>query len=60
MTKESLLKARKLIVEAIDNNTEIDIVDRVELMSNLWLYLNPQQYDKTNKILQKDINNRRR
>lgn len=58
MTKETLMKARDLLVDALDKSN-IDIVDKVELMTNLWLYLNPAEYENNNKVLQKSINNRR-
>ena len=59
MTKETLMKARDLLVDTLDKSN-IDIVDKVELMTNLWLYLNPTEYENNNKVLQKSINDRRK
>ena len=59
MTKESLERARELIIFGLKDST-IDIIDCTELMTNLWLYLNPTEYDNNNKVLQKSINDRRK
>lgn len=52
MNKESLLKARELISDALNKCEEITLQDKVELMLNLILLLDPEHYDEDIKILQ--------
>ena len=59
MDKESLFKAREIIIDALDK-ANINKVDKTELMINLWLLLDESEYDNSIKILQKNINNRRK
>lgn len=51
MDEESLLKARELILNALDKE-EINESDKLELMLNLMLLLDPEYYDEDIKILQ--------
>lgn len=51
MNKESLLKARELILNALDKE-EMNESDKLELMLNLMLLLDPEYYDEDIKILQ--------
>lgn len=50
MDKESLIKARKIVLEAIDN-LDINDFDRIELLINLNTYLNPDTYEDDTKVL---------
>lgn len=52
MNKESLKKARTLIVNAI-YNSNINAQDKAELMMNIIKFLNNECYDKNIKILNK-------
>lgn len=54
MNKESLLKARDFLVNI--HKLDIPAEDRVELMSNLWLLLDPDNYDKHMKCLMENFN----
>lgn len=56
MNKESLEIVQDKVVNLL-NNTNIDIVDKVELLINLVSFLNPDEYDENIKILQKKRNN---
>lgn len=56
MNKESLEIVQDKVVNLL-NNTNIDIVDKVELLINLVSFLNPDEYDENIKILQKKNNN---
>jgi hypothetical protein len=50
MTKESLEKAREIVVFSLmDSN--LDIVDRTELIMNLDKFLNPVEYEDNIKVL---------
>lgn len=49
MEKESLLKARKRIIEAISMLEPI--TDRVELMVNLMHFLDDEKYEENIKVL---------
>lgn len=56
MERESLEIVQDKVVNLL-NNTNIDIVDKVELLINLVSFLNPDEYDENIKILQKKRNN---
>ena len=56
MEKESLEKAREIIVSNL-LKSNLDIVDRAELIMNLDKFLNPVEYEKNIKILVKYKNN---
>ena len=50
MTKESLEKAREIIVnDLLESN--LDILDRTELIMNLDKFLNPVEYEDNIKVL---------
>ena len=52
MNKESLKKARNLIVNAI-YNSNINAQDKAELIMNIVKFLNDEYYDKNIKVLNK-------
>ena len=52
MNKESLKKARTLIVNAI-YNSNINAQDKAELIMNIVKFLNDEYYDKNIKVLNK-------
>ena len=54
MDKESLLKAREFILNI--NNIDMSAQDKLEIINNLWLYLDPENYEKHTKILIKECN----
>lgn len=53
MNKESLIKAKNIIVNAIFSSN-INAQDKTELMINLAHFLNENTYDKQIKILRKE------
>ena len=54
MDKESLLKAREFLLNI--NNIDMSAADKLEIINNLWLYLDPENYEKHTKILIKECN----
>lgn len=52
MQKESLIKAKELIIKTLDNS-DIKNIDKVELMLNLSLLLDESEYEENIKVLQK-------
>ena len=52
MTKESLIEARQIIVSSL-LKSNLDIVDRIELIINLDKFLNPVEYENNIKTLVK-------
>lgn len=54
MKEESLIQAYYKIYETIDKST-IDDLDKIELLMNLRLFLEPQEYDNNIKVLNKNI-----
>ena len=52
MTKEDLIKARELIIDAL-SNSDLNIIDKTELMINLNLFLEPTLYEENIKVLQR-------
>ena len=60
MDKESLILARELIIKLLDEQKEINKVDKLELMMNLTQFLDEEQYDDTIKVLRKNQNTKRR
>lgn len=54
MDKESLLKAREFLLNI--NNIDMPAADKLEIVNNLWLYLDPENYEKHTKILMKECN----
>ena len=53
MKKESLIKARDIIIESL-NNSKIDQQDIAELMINLWHLLEPEHYEHNIKLLKRN------
>ena len=53
MTKESLTTAIELIIDTLEKSN-INTIDKVELMYNLSLFLKSSQYDNNIKILRKE------
>ena len=41
MDKESLLKAREFLLNI--NNIDMSAADKLEIINNLWLYLDPEK-----------------
>lgn len=56
MKKESLIKARQIIIDALEKN-KIDEVDKIELIINLNNFLKEEEYDKNIKLLRKKNKN---
>ena len=58
MKNSSLEEAAKLFVEAVDETTKIDSIDKTELMLNVPNFLEPTEYRENVKILAKRRNNK--
>ena len=54
MKQESLAEARRLLIDVIANS-EIEQIDKLELLKNLYNFLNDLDYDNNIKILQKEL-----
>ena len=54
MDKESLLKAREFLLNI--DNIDIPAQDKLEIINNLWLYLDPENYEKHTRILIRECN----
>ena len=52
MKKESIKQAINVIIEGL-NNSNIEQIDRIELMTNLYNFL--EHYDEDIKILRKEV-----
>lgn len=52
MTKENLIILRNLILDALEQAKETDPVDRVEVMMNIYHFLNPEDYQENVRTLQ--------
>ena len=52
MKKESIKQAINVIIEEL-NNSNIDQIDRVEIMTNLYNFL--EHYDEDIKVLRKEV-----
>ena len=52
MNKESLEKVQEKIADML-NNTDIDTIDKIELLINLIHFLNPEEYENNIKTLRK-------
>ena len=50
MNKESLEKVQEKIADLL-NNTDIDTIDKIELLINLIHFLNPDKYEENIKKL---------
>lgn len=58
MNKDSLVKARELVFNII-NKSDIDLLDKYELLLNLYYLLDPFSYEESIKVLEKErIKNR--
>lgn len=57
MNKESLTLAKNLIIDVLEKNQSININDRVELMINLFYFLNENKYEDNIKVLNKGKTN---
>lgn len=55
MEKESLLEAKKLITDAIGSSKKINQQDRIELLINLYSFLNELSYENNIRTLQKAL-----
>lgn len=53
MNKESLIKAKQIVLEAI-NGLDIEDYDKIELLINLNTYLNPETYEEDTKVLMRE------
>lgn len=54
MKQESLAEARRLLIDVI-SDSEIEQIDKLELLKNLYNFLNDLDYDNNIKILQKEL-----
>lgn len=54
MNKDSLIKARKVVLECIDN-LDIEDYDKIELLINLNTFLNYETYEEDKKVLMKQL-----
>jgi len=52
MDKESLKKAREIILEGLDKS-KINKIDKTELIMNLWLLLEEENYEHDIDILKR-------
>ena len=59
MNRDSLLKARELIAEALEKS-DITKFDKMELIINLNKLLNPEEYDSNKAVLNKYTLEKRR
>ena len=56
MDKESLERAREILVVALNGDSKIHVVDKVELMMNVDKFLDPDEYENNIKVLRKERN----
>jgi hypothetical protein len=56
MDKESLERAREILVVALNSDPKIHVVDKVELMMNVDKFLDPNEYENNIKVLRKERN----
>lgn len=56
MDKESLERAREILVVALNGDSKIHVVDKVELMMNVDKFLDPNEYENNIKVLRKERN----
>ncbi|HHX66625.1 MAG TPA: hypothetical protein GX708_01030 [Gallicola sp.] len=52
MNKESLIKARELLISVL-SNSEINDIDKLELMLNINKFLQENEYEENIKVLVK-------
>jgi len=55
MNKESLIKAREIIIQSL-SESNINNLDKLELMLNLNNFLQENEYEENIKVLVKKIN----
>lgn len=60
MNKESLAKARAIIIGGLNKDTKIDPQDKAELMINLWLLLEDDKYDNNIQALRRNDQKQKR
>ena len=53
MNKESLIKAKEKIIFFL-TDVDIDVVDKAELLINLYQFLDEDKYEKNIKVLKKE------
>lgn len=58
MEQDSLRQARELLSNVIENS-EINQADKIELLINLYAFLNGVEYNNNIKILQKELERRK-
>lgn len=58
MNQESLEKAKELLTDII-GNSDINEIDKVELLINLYAFLNKTNYELNIKTLQKELERRK-
>lgn len=54
MNKDSLIKARQIVLECI-SNLDIEDYDKIELLINLNTFLNYETYEEDKKVLMKQL-----
>ena len=54
MDKESLIKAREIIVAAMNTTNDIQLIDKLELVINLNMLLSPDNYDDDIQLLREN------
>lgn len=55
MEIRSLTLAKENILKVLKDDYRIPQADRLELIINLWLYLNENKYEDNNKVLNKEL-----
>lgn len=55
MDKESLIKAKEIIIEAL-LESNIELIDKIEIALNTNLFLNEEKYESNIKVLRKENN----
>lgn len=55
MEIRSLTLAKENIIKALKDDYRIPQADRLELITNLWLYLNENKYEDNNKVLNREL-----
>lgn len=52
MNKESLLKVKEILIKNLDK-AKIDKADKTELLLNLWLFLDEENYENNVDVLKR-------
>lgn len=55
MDKESLIKAREIIIKAL-MESDMEMLDKLEIALNTNLFLNEEKYESNIKVLRKENN----